>query len=635
MNKLILKNLINNYFKSVFLRKLLFIIADSINILFALLITNWFLKETFNLILIYVYTLPLALILFIFTGQYKGLSRYLGSPDFYKISFRNLSILAYQLIIFNKSLNFQYMKQFFILNFIIYTFLSGILRFIFRDILKKYYSPKTNRVSKIKKRALIYGAGAAGAQLSASLGLNNSYQIIGFLDDNVNLQGRELSGYAIYNPKDAKYLIEKFSINEILIAMPSVSKGKKSSLIREFTGLGIKILQMPTLNEIHRGIKQIESLKEIEIEDLLQRESVAPNYDLIKKEIYGKTICVTGAGGSIGSELCLQILQYSPKRIILIELSELNLYEIEIKLKKEYPEIKNNIHSFLGSVKDKLFVESIFKKYNIDLIFHAAAYKHVPLLEMNPLQAINNNIFTTYNLCKLSKKYLVKHMVLISTDKAVRPTNVMGATKRVAEMIVQGHAKVSKNDKENLIDNNHTSFSIVRFGNVLGSSGSVVPRFQKQINDGGPITLTHREIIRYFMSIKEAVELVLQAASIEKNGDILLLDMGDPIKIIDLARQMIELNGYTIKDKDNPQGEIKIIEIGLRPGEKLYEELLIDKNSQKTSHPLIYRGIESAPGLDEIEKTLGILEKELNLNNKENSLMLLKSIVPEWEDRII
>ena len=630
-------NSLNNLlFKNALIRKLLFIFADSINILLSLIITNWFLKEKFNLFEIYFYTLPLALLLFIFTGQYKALSRYVGSQDFYKISFRNLSILIYQIIIFNKSLNFQYMKQFFILNFIIYTFLSGILRFIFRDLLKKFYSDKNQKIPKYKKRALIYGAGSAGGQLAASLDLNNNYQICGFLDDNLDLQGRELSGYTIYNPKDTSEIINKFLIDEILIAMPSVSKGRKSSLIKNFTNLGVKILQIPSLNEIHKGLKQIKFLKEIEIEDLLQRESVEPDFNLIKKEITENIICITGAGGSIGSELCSQILQYNPEAIILIELSEINLYAIERKLIKNYPEMQNKIYSYLGNANDKLFIELIFRKHKINLLLHTAAYKHVPLLESNPLQAIKNNIFTTRNLCKLSKKYKINHMVLISTDKAVRPTNIMGATKRVSEIIIQGYAKEAKNNiTYDQNKNMFTSFSIVRFGNVLGSSGSVVPLFQEQINNGGPITITHPEIIRYLMSIKEAVELVLQAVALEKNGDILLLDMGDPIKIIDLAKQMIKLNGLTIKDKNNQNGDIELVNIGLRRGEKLYEELLIDKNSQKTSHPLIYRGIESSPNLDKINIKLDELERELDLLNKEKCISILKLIVPEWVDQII
>ena len=419
--------------------------------------------------------------------------------------------------------------------------------------------------------------------------------------------------------------------------MPSVSRHIKSSIIKRFTKLGVKILQIPSLDEIRRGTKQIEFLKEIEIEDLLQRESVIPDKKLINNEIKNKIICVTGAGGSIGSELCSQILDYGPKKLILIEISEINLYQTEKRLFKDYPNLRRSIYLYLGDVSDKSLMKNIFETHNIDILFHAAAYKHVPLLEFNPLQAIKNNIFTTKILCNFAKKYKINHMVMISTDKAVRPTNVMGATKRVAEIIVQGYAKESKNieNKTSKISSeSFTNFSIVRFGNVLGSSGSVVPMFQEQINQGGPITLTHPEIIRYFMSIKEAVELVLQASALEKNGDILLLDMGDPVKIIDLAKQMISLNGLSIKDEINKKGDIEIINIGLRPGEKLYEELLIDKKSQKTSHPLIYRGIESAPNLNEIENKLIPLEKELNLFNKEQCLKILKTIVPEWDDQI-
>ena len=631
LNKLII--IIELLLKSPSLRKLLFIIVDSINILSSLLVSNWFLKYNYSITTIYLYTLPCAIFLFIFTGQYKGLSRYVGSPDLYKISFRNFGILIIQLIILNKSFNSQILKLL-LLNFLIFTLLTGIFRFLLRDLLRKFYYDNKNNI-KNKKKAFIYGAGSAGAQLAASIKHNNRYQICGFLDDDLKLEGRELSGYKIYNPKNLKVLIKKLSINEILLAMPSVSKGVRSRIIKKFTKLGVKILQIPSLDEIHKGSKQIEFLREIEIEDLLQRESVAPNENLINKEIKNRIICVTGAGGSIGSELCSQILKYNPKKLILIEISEINLYKTEMLLTKNFPNLKECIEPNLGSLSNLPLLKNIFEKNQIDIIFHAAAYKHVPLLEFNPLQAIKNNIFNTKTLCEFSKKYKIKHMVMISTDKAVRPTNVMGATKRVAEIIVQGFAKESKNkitESINALDS-YTNFSIVRFGNVLGSSGSVVPMFQEQINQGGPITLTHPEIIRYFMSVKEAVELVLQAAALEKNGDILLLDMGKPVKIIDLAKQMISLNGLSIKDKKNKNGDIEIIYVGLRPGEKLYEELLIDKKSQKTEHPLIYRGIESAPNLNEINDNLQVLEKELYLFNKNNCLKLLKKIVPEWEDQ--
>ena len=630
LSKLII--IIELLLKSPSLRKLLFIIVDSINILSSLLVSNWFLKYNYSITTIYLYTLPCAIFLFIFTGQYKGLSRYVGSPDLYKISFRNFGILIIQLIILNKSFNSQILKLL-LLNFLIFTLLTGIFRFLLRDLLRKFYYDNKN--IKNKKKAFIYGAGSAGAQLAASIKHNNRYQICGFLDDDLKLEGRELSGYKIYNPKNLKVLIKKLSINEILLAMPSVSKGVRSRIIKKFTKLGVKILQIPSLDEIHKGSKQIEFLREIEIEDLLQRESVAPNENLINKEIKNRIICVTGAGGSIGSELCSQILKYNPKKLILIEISEINLYKTEMLLTKNFPNLKESIEPHLGSLSNLPLLKNIFEKNQIDIVFHAAAYKHVPLLEFNPLQAIKNNIFNTKTLCEFSKKYKIKHMVMISTDKAVRPTNVMGATKRVAEIIVQGFAKESKNkitESINALDS-YTNFSIVRFGNVLGSSGSVVPMFQEQINQGGPITLTHPEIIRYFMSVKEAVELVLQAAALEKNGDILILDMGKPVKIIDLAKQMISLNGLSIKDKKNKNGDIEIIYVGLRPGEKLYEELLIDKKSQKTEHPLIYRGIESAPNLNEINDNLQVLEKELYLFNKNNCLKLLKKIVPEWEDQ--
>ena len=610
------------------IRRLILISADLISLYIALLVSTWFLNIDNHLISFYLFTFPLTILLFIFTGQYKGLSRYVISKDLYKIVARNFIILIYQLIIF-RELN---LFKFFILNFFIFSSLIGFMRFSFRDLIKKFYLKKNiNKSELVNRRALIYGAGDAGSQLAASLELDNKYKICGFIDDDSSLYGRELSGYSIFNPKEVGRLIEQYSINEILIAIPSISKGMKSSIIKKFSSYGIKVLKIPTLDEIKKGTKNIGYLQEIEIEDLLQRESVPPNKKLIEKVVQKNNIFVTGAGGSIGTELCKQILKYNPKNIILLERSEFNLYQIQMKLKNQFSEYKNKIFYYLGSASDELLLEKIFAKHSIDIIFHAAAFKHVPLLEVNPLEAIKNNILTTNLLCILSNKFKVKHMLMISTDKAVRPTNVMGATKRVAEMLVQGYAKQSilklDNKNKNL---NNTSFSIVRFGNVLGSSGSVVPQFQDQIKSGGPVTLTHKDVIRYFMSINEAVELVLQASGMETDGNILLLDMGQPVKIYDMAIQMIALNGLTVKDDNNQSGDIEIVTIGLRPGEKLYEELLIDKNSQSTSHPLIFKGIESSPDLSEVLLKLNILKEELENYNEKKCLEVLSSLVPEW-----
>ena len=618
-----------SFLKLVFLRRLILISADFVNLYISLLITFWFIPIEQVLYNVYIFTLPFSFILFIFTGQYKALSRFVVSKDLYKITSRNLSILIYQLIIF-RNLN---IFKFFILNFLIFTILSGFMRFSFRDLIKIFYKSKTINKSKFLKRALIYGAGSAGSQLVSSLSLESNYRVCGFIDDDYSLHGRELSGHRIYSPNDVERLVEKNKINEILIAMPSVSKVRRSKIIKKFSCFGIKILQIPTLEEIEKGTKDIANLKEIEIEDILQRESVPPNKKLIEKVIKNKNIFVTGAGGSIGTVLCEQILKYNPKNIILLERSEFNLYQIEMKLNNKFSDYKNNIFSYLGSASNKTLLEKIFSKHSIEIIFHAAAFKHVPLLEENPLAAIKNNIFTTKLLCHLSEKYKIKNMVMISTDKAVRPTNIMGASKRVAEMIVQGYAKKSNsnfNSKDSEIHN--TTFSIVRFGNVLGSSGSVVPQFQEQIKRGGPITLTHKKVIRYFMSINEAVELVLQASALEKKGNVLLLDMGKPVKIYDLAIQMIALNGLTVKDKNNPSGDIEIITIGLRSGEKLYEELLIDKNSQSTSHPLIFKGIESSPDLDEVLSKLSLLDQELKKYNEKKCIEILKCLVPEWKN---
>jgi FlaA1/EpsC-like NDP-sugar epimerase len=384
--------------------------------------------------------------------------------------------------------------------------------------------------------------------------------------------------------------------------------------------LGIPLLQVPSVDDITSGRARIDALRPIAIEELLGRDAVPPNPDLLGSGIAGACVCVTGAGGSIGSELCRQILRLHPRQLVLLERSEPSLYAIHQELQGLLP-AGVALGPVLGSAADAALVERLFREQGVSVVFHAAAYKHVPLVEANPLAGLANNVLSTRVVCRAACAAGVNEVVLISTDKAVRPTNVMGASKRLAELVVQAHSQEGKGP---------TRFAMVRFGNVLGSSGSVVPLFRRQIAEGGPITLTHPEIIRFFMTIPEAAQLVLQAAVLAEGGDVFLLDMGDPVRIKDLAEQMVRLSCLSLRDAHNPNGDIEIVCTGLRPGEKLYEELLIDADSQPTSHPLIYRAQEQALVPELLWPQIDALEAAIQQQDVATALEVLAELVPEW-----
>ena len=449
--------------------------------------------------------------------------------------------------------------------------------------------------------------------------MSGNFNIVCFIDDNSFLWGRSIYGIKIYPLSEIKSF--KAEINQILLAIPSLPKEKRKEIYKRIQKFDIEVLQVPSIDDLTSGRAYISDLIPIEISDILGREVAPVNPDLIGPGIYKSVVCITGAGGSIGSELCRQIYHIEAKEIILLERNEHSLYKIYQEL-SEYKNKKVKLSPVLGSTGDLKLLESLFLNKNVDIVFHAAAYKHVPLVESNPMQGIENNIFSTLNICKASISGRVKKMTLISTDKAVRPHNIMGATKRVSELILQYFA--SKQNK--------TCFSMVRFGNVLGSSGSVVPLFKKQISRGGPITLTHPEVVRFFMTISEAVQLVIQSSVLAKGGEVFLLDMGEPIKIKELAKQMIELSGLKVKDINNPSGDIEIITSGLRPGEKLHEELLVDSYCESTSHELIFKAKETTGQNELLINKLKDLEKYILKKDKINALILLKEIVPEWKN---
>ena len=477
-----------------------------------------------------------------------------------------------------------------------------------------------------KNRVLIYGAGSAGVQLSSALNNSSEFNPVGFIDDNKDLQGSSVSGLNVFSVNNIEELINSLKVDEVLIALPSASRSDRFNIIDKLERYPIVVRTLPGLTEIAQGKVKIDDLLQVSIKDLLGRKSVEPNESLLGKNITDKTVVVTGAGGSIGSELCRQIILLKPKALILYEINELALYAIEKELSNINIHYSFKIYPVLGSVNNKKRLENLFNRFEVDTIYHSAAYKHVPMVEFNTTEGVENNIFGTFNCALSAIDAGVKTFVLISTDKAVRPTNTMGATKRAAELILQALS----------VKQNFTTFTMVRFGNVLGSSGSVIPLFKKQIIDGGPITVTDKKIIRYFMTVTEAVELLIQAGAMGTGGDVFVLDMGKPVQIQDLAEKMIQLSGLKIKNEFNPNGDIEIKYTGLRAGEKLYEELLIGDNVSVTANPLIMRAQEDMIAWNELK---GLLNN-LNICNDNydyvNAREILKKIVPGFksEDEI-
>lgn len=541
-------------------------------------------------------TILITLFTFIKLGLYRAVLRY--------ISFKSLAMVAggafvsaVSLIFFSFFIGSDIPRTVPIIYFSYVFLLCGSARMLIR-----YYVSLI--LDKDNESVLIYGAGTTGRQLAVLLKHAYRYRIRGFIDDNVKLHGTYLLGNKIYSSNDISNLVKKYHIKVILLAIPSASRCERKAIIDSLIPLKIKVQTIPDMEEILQGNAKIDEFREVKIEDLLGREPVLPNQELLQKNILNKTVMVTGTGGSIGSELCRQIILNEPNALILFELSEFSLYSIHqelLEIVKKNNITNTKIYPVLGNVQDIERVDRVLSHFNIDTIYHAAAYKHVPLVEYNMIEGIQNNVFGTYNVARCAAEHGVKSFVLISTDKAVRPTNVMGASKRMAELCLQALSEQLKDSQ--------TCFSIVRFGNVLGSSGSVIPLFRKQILKGGPITITHPDIIRYFMTIPEAAQLVIQAGAMAKGGDVFILDMGEPVKIVDLAKNLIQLSGLSVKDENNPKGDIEITYTGLRPGEKLYEELLIGgDNVRKTAHPRIMTAEEVYLPFEQLSEVLSELE---------------------------
>lgn len=564
-----------------------------------------------SLILLIILIKPL---IFIVMSMYRPVLRYAGL-EFLLTAAQAVLLSSATIIILAHLLKFLQLPYSIIINDALLTLLLVVSLRLFMRWLAYNWIFSVNK-NTCPERIIIYGAGMAGSQLAQSLASHKAYQLVAFVDDDRSLHNQIVQGLPVYPPEDLPKLIVQNSVDTILLAMPSLDRSTKRSILNRLQPLSIPVKTVPSIGEILSGKTPISEIRNIDIVDLLGREEVLPDPELLRMNLTGKTVMVTGAGGSIGTELCRQIAQQAPKCLILYEMSEYALYSIDMEIAENYPSIKRI--ACLGSVTDSARLSAVIYKNKVDTIYHAAAYKHVPLVEANPTQGVVNNVLGTLTTARCAIDGGVSKFVLISTDKAVRPTNVMGATKRVAELILQALAELPEIT---------TCLTMVRFGNVLDSSGSVVPRFRKQIANGKPITLTHPDITRYFMSIPEAARLVIQAGALSKGGEIFLLDMGEPVRIYDLAVQMIQLSGLV------PGRDIEIKITGLRPGEKLYEELLIEpENVTPTRHPKIFCAKEKAKMKWEVlQPRLESLFAKARRDDHNGIITELQNLVPEYK----
>ncbi|WP_414014628.1 polysaccharide biosynthesis protein [Limnohabitans sp.] len=565
------------------------------------------------------YLRGIALPIFVVSGLYRAIFRYSGWPALLAVA---RAVGIYGLLyasVFTAIGVAGVPRTVGIIQPILLLLFVGASRALARVWLGDQYLSILKHASRPK--VLIYGAGTTGRQLAAAMANSHEMQVAGFLDDDDRLHGHVLNGQPIYNPADLDNLATTLTISDVLLAMPSLSRRRRNEILSQVRSARVAVRTLPSVNDLAQGRVSISDLRELDIDDLLGREPVLPNHILLAKNILGKVVLVTGAGGSIGSELCRQILAVSPTKLLLIEQSEFALYGIHQELEEKLAGRNTVLVPLLASVQDDDRMREIMTTWHPDTVYHAAAYKHVPLVEHNPAAGIKNNVLGTLRTAQAAAENGVTEFVLISTDKAVRPTNVMGASKRLAEIALQALAANQAGSPSD------TKFSMVRFGNVLGSSGSVVPKFRQQIRDGGPITLTHPDVTRYFMTIPEAAQLVIQAGAMAKGGDVFVLDMDQPVKIMDLARRMVELSGLTVKDEEHPEGDIEIAVTGLRPGEKLYEELLIGDNPKPTGHPRIMKAHEEFIPWAEFEAKLTALEMALNVNDVGVIRLMMQQLV--------
>ncbi|MDH3708441.1 MAG: polysaccharide biosynthesis protein [Cyclobacteriaceae bacterium] len=565
----------------------------------------------------------IAVPIFIRLGLYNAIIRYIGFMAFWAvIKAASLYTLTWGVLVLLTATP-GVPRSVLIINWLMIILLVGGSRAIARWWLSGSF--KKGARNKTRSRVAIYGAGEAGIQIASALSNSFRFKPVAFIDDNPGLQGNYIAGLRVYSFKQLSSIIDNLAVTEVLLALPSASRSTRSRIISMLEPHAVHVITLPSLEDLASGEIKSNDVREVGLRDLLGRNPVDPDENLLTSNITGKVVMVTGAGGSIGSELCRQILKIRPATLILYERSEHDLYKVESELiamaERIFPDLVTNenfIIPILASVTIQSRVEMVCKAFGVQTIYHAAAYKHVPMVEKNPLEAIQNNILGTYKTAIAAIENNVETFVLISTDKAVRPTSTMGATKRFAEMVLQ---VLSMREKVN------TRFSMVRFGNVLGSSGSVIPLFRSQIKNGGPVTVTDPKIIRYFMTTEEASQLVIQAGAMGDGGEVFVLDMGEPVKILDMAKKLIHLSGLEIKDAENPDGDIEIVFSGLRPGEKLYEELLIGENVSPTSHPLIMAADEDYTNWGQVSDYIDQLKLAIETNNVEAGRLILVEAV--------
>ena len=598
----------------------------------------------------------LAIPLFIVSGLYRAIFRYSGLPAIVSLV-RAMGVYGLIYAAIFTAVGFEGIPRTVgLIQPMLLLLFVGISRAFAKLWLGGEYQSRWKRATL--PQLLIYGAGSAGRQLANAMASSTDICLVGYLDDDDRLHGHVLNGLPIFDPRDLPMLVAQSKVSNILMAMPTISRQRRNAILEKLAPLHVSVRTLPEINDLATGKVSLSDVRELDVDDLLGREPVKPNALLINRNTQNKTVLVTGAGGSIGSELCRQILQSQPKQLLLVETSEFALYQIHQELQsaasggRAHPrqafgmepaskfgsastdfQEEIEIVPLLASVCDEVRMQEIMETWRPHTVYHAAAYKHVPLVEHNPAEGVHNNVWGTRICAEAAVRNGVRNFVLISTDKAVRPTNIMGASKRLAEMVLQALAELNPavTAPGGPAPTSRTCFSMVRFGNVLGSSGSVVPLFREQIKNGGPITLTHADITRFFMTIPEAAQLVIQAGAMGTGGDVFVLDMGQPVRIVDLARRMIELSGLSVRDEDNLEGDIEIAISGLRPGEKLYEELLIGENPIPTQHPRIMKAQEPFLPWAQLQQSLSALQMAKGVNDVALIRLLLQQLVAGYE----
>ncbi len=560
----------------------------------------------------------IALPVFYRVGLYRAVFRYVGAKAMLLIAYAVLLIGIPSIIVFTLVSIDGVPRTIGFIQPVLLLFFVLLSRLVARE----WFTRTEGRSHEIKRRVAIYGAGQTGRQFANALSSSHDFIIAAYIEDDPTLLGSTLNGVEVRSFEQIIKEIEKGIITDVLLAIPSADRTKRNAIINRLRSVSVRVLTVPSVTDLAKGTALTREVRELDIDDLLSRAPVQPREDLFAKTITAKTVMVTGAGGSIGSELCRQIIRHHPRRLVMVDQGEYALYEINSEM-EELRSPDCDVVPVLASVRDREHLDEIFRRWSPETVYHAAAYKHVPLVEANIMEGIANNVFGTLAVAELAAEHKVGSMVLISTDKAVRPTNIMGATKRLAETCLQ-MLSTAQTD---------TCYSMVRFGNVLNSSGSVVPRFRKQIDEGGPITITHPEITRFFMTIPEAAQLVIQAAGLAEGGEVFVLDMGESVKIVDLARSMITLSGLRVRDENTPDGDIAIEVVGLRPGEKLYEELLLGNNPMATLHERIFKANEPLEfSAETFWEMIRKIEAAAHVRDLATAKAILLALVPDYQE---